>query len=113
MVPFVAKVMESSAKSKVFKPPNPWVIAIMAVLTELHQVPDLKVSEACTHTNTHTHAHKHTHSDAHAHSHAHINDPETQTNTSTCHVALGGFRRPVMSLCYSFACLVYLLFDVK
>lgn len=45
VVPFVAKVIESSAKSKVFKPPNPWVMAIMAVLVELHQVPDLKVSE--------------------------------------------------------------------
>ena len=48
VVPFVAKVVESSAKSKVFKPPNPWVMAIMAVLVELHQVPDLKVSEHCT-----------------------------------------------------------------
>jgi len=44
VVPFVAKVIESSAKSKVFKPPNPWVMAIMSVLVELHQVPDLKVS---------------------------------------------------------------------
>ena len=44
-MPFVAKVIESSAKSKVFKPPNPWVMAIMAVLVELHQVPDLKVSD--------------------------------------------------------------------
>ena len=45
VVPFVAKIIESSAKSKVFKPPNPWVMAIMAVLVELHQVPDLKVSD--------------------------------------------------------------------
>ena len=45
VVPFVAKVIESSAKSKVFKPPNPWVMAIMAVLVELHQVPDLKVRD--------------------------------------------------------------------
>ena len=44
VVPFVAKVIESSAKSKVFKPPNPWVMAIMSVLVELHQMPDLKVS---------------------------------------------------------------------
>lgn len=43
VVPFVAKVIESSAKSKVFKPPNPWVMAIMSVLVELHQMPDLKV----------------------------------------------------------------------
>ena len=45
VVPFVAKIIESSARSKVFKPPNPWVMAIMAVLVELHQVPDLKVND--------------------------------------------------------------------
>ncbi|KAJ7383193.1 CCR4-NOT transcription complex subunit 1 [Desmophyllum pertusum] len=44
VIPFVAKVIESSAKSKVFKPPNPWIMAIMAVLVELHQVPDLKLN---------------------------------------------------------------------
>lgn len=44
VVPFVAKVIESSAKSKVFKPPNPWVMAIMSVLVELHQMPDLKLN---------------------------------------------------------------------
>lgn len=43
MVPFVAKVLESCADSQVFKPPNPWTMAIMAVLSELHAVPDLKV----------------------------------------------------------------------
>ncbi|KAK2550448.1 CCR4-NOT transcription complex subunit 1 [Acropora cervicornis] len=46
VVPFVAKVIESSAKSKVFKPPNPWVMAIMSVLVELHQMPDLKEMKA-------------------------------------------------------------------
>lgn len=44
VVPFVAKVIESTAKSKVFKPPNPWTMAIMNVLTELHQEPDLKLN---------------------------------------------------------------------
>ena len=43
VVPFVAKVLECSADSKVFKPPNPWVMAIMSVLTELHAKTDLKV----------------------------------------------------------------------
>lgn len=43
-VPFVAKVLESCAKSKVFKPPNPWTMAIMNVLAELHQEPDLKLN---------------------------------------------------------------------
>lgn len=44
VVPFVAKIIESCAKSKVFKPPNPWTIAIMNVLAELHQEPDLKLN---------------------------------------------------------------------
>jgi CCR4-NOT transcription complex subunit 1 len=44
VVPFVAKVLESSAKSKVFKPPNPWTMAIMNVLAELHQEPELKLN---------------------------------------------------------------------
>ncbi len=44
VVPFVAKVIESCAKSKVFKPPNPWTMAIMNVLAELHQEPELKLN---------------------------------------------------------------------
>ena len=44
MVPFVAKVMESCAKSKVFKSPNPWTLAIMNVLAELHAEPGLKLN---------------------------------------------------------------------
>ena len=43
VVPFVAKVLECAAESKVFKPPNPWVMAIMRVLVELHAKPDLQV----------------------------------------------------------------------
>ncbi|XP_054715657.1 CCR4-NOT transcription complex subunit 1-like [Uloborus diversus] len=44
VVPFVAKVLESCSKSKVFKPPNPWTMGIMNVLGELHQEPDLKLN---------------------------------------------------------------------
>ncbi|KAK3085676.1 hypothetical protein FSP39_006989 [Pinctada imbricata] len=44
VVPFTAKVLESCAKSKVFKPPNPWTMAIMNALAELHQEPDLKLN---------------------------------------------------------------------
>lgn len=29
---------------QVFKPPNPWTMAIMNVLAELHQEPDLKLN---------------------------------------------------------------------
>ena len=43
VVPFVAKVLESCAKSKVFKPPNPWIMAIMNVLAELHQEQEMKL----------------------------------------------------------------------
>lgn len=44
VVPFVAKVIESCSKSKVFKPPNPWTMGIMNVLAELHQVDGLKLN---------------------------------------------------------------------
>ncbi|XP_032816690.1 CCR4-NOT transcription complex subunit 1 isoform X5 [Petromyzon marinus] len=44
VVPFVAKVLESCSKSLVFRPPNPWTMAIMNVLAELHQEPDLKLN---------------------------------------------------------------------
>ncbi|XP_071959089.1 CCR4-NOT transcription complex subunit 1-like isoform X2 [Antedon mediterranea] len=44
VVPFVAKIIESCVKSKVFKPPNPWTMAVMGVLAELHQEPDLKLN---------------------------------------------------------------------
>lgn len=44
VVPFVAKVVESCAKSKVFKPPNPWTMGIMNVLGELHQQQNLKLN---------------------------------------------------------------------
>ena len=44
VVPFVAKVMESAAKSLVFKPPNPWTMTIMSILAELHSDPDLKLN---------------------------------------------------------------------
>lgn len=44
VVPFIAKVLESCAKSKIFKPTNPWTMAIMNVLSELHQEPDLKLN---------------------------------------------------------------------
>ncbi|CAG0883626.1 unnamed protein product [Darwinula stevensoni] len=44
VVPFVAKILESCAKSKVFKPPCPWTMAIMNVLAELHSEQDLKLN---------------------------------------------------------------------
>ncbi|XP_061679466.1 CCR4-NOT transcription complex subunit 1 isoform X6 [Syngnathoides biaculeatus] len=44
VVPFVAKVLESSLRSIVFRPQNPWTMAIMNVLAELHQEHDLKLN---------------------------------------------------------------------
>lgn len=32
IIPFVAKVLEAVANSKVFSPPNPWTMAILKVL---------------------------------------------------------------------------------
>ena len=39
VVPFVAKVLDSCAHSRVFMPPNPWVMGLMSLLHELYQVP--------------------------------------------------------------------------
>ncbi|KAM4618700.1 CCR4-NOT transcription complex subunit 1 isoform 6-T6 [Polymixia lowei] len=44
VVPFVAKVLESSLRSMIFRPQNPWTMAIMNVLAELHQEHDLKLN---------------------------------------------------------------------
>ncbi len=44
VVPFVAKVLDACASSRVFLPPNPCVMALMALLMELYQVPDLKLN---------------------------------------------------------------------
>lgn len=44
VVPFIAKILESCAKSKVFKPPNPWTMGMLKALVELHQEPNLKLN---------------------------------------------------------------------
>merc|ERR1719186_2378621 len=44
VVPFVAKVLESAAKSYVFKPPCPWTSGLMNILAELHAEQDLKLN---------------------------------------------------------------------
>ena len=38
------QVMESAAKSEVFKPPNPWTMSIMSILCEIHKDPSLKLN---------------------------------------------------------------------
>ncbi|KAG0264770.1 hypothetical protein DFQ27_001042 [Actinomortierella ambigua] len=42
-IPFVCKVLEQCNRSKVFRPPNPWLMAIMRLLVELYQFADLKL----------------------------------------------------------------------
>lgn len=43
-VPFVAKVLEQCNKSKIFKLPNPWLNAVLRLLAELYQLPELKLN---------------------------------------------------------------------
>ncbi|KAI0928230.1 hypothetical protein AcW2_004306 [Taiwanofungus camphoratus] len=41
-IPFVCKTLEPCAKSKVFKPPNPWLMAVISLLAELYHFAELK-----------------------------------------------------------------------
>ena len=44
IVPFVCKVLVQAAKSKVFKPPNPWTVEILSLLAELYHHADIKLN---------------------------------------------------------------------
>ncbi|CAF0747026.1 unnamed protein product, partial [Didymodactylos carnosus] len=44
VVPFIAKILESCTRSKIFQPPNPWLMGIMSVLAEMHQSPEFKLN---------------------------------------------------------------------
>lgn len=44
VIPFVCKVMESCAKSRVFLPNNPWLMAVLGLLVELYHFADLKLN---------------------------------------------------------------------
>lgn len=43
-IPFVCKILEPCSKSKVFKPPNPWLMAVISLLAELYHFADLKLN---------------------------------------------------------------------
>lgn len=43
-IPFVCKVLEQSSRSRVFKPPNPWLMGILRVLVELYKFAELKLN---------------------------------------------------------------------
>jgi CCR4-NOT transcription complex subunit 1 len=42
VVPFVSKIMSSCSLSKIFRVPNPWVMAILKLFVELYNVPDIR-----------------------------------------------------------------------
>ncbi|EMD38674.1 hypothetical protein CERSUDRAFT_82953 [Gelatoporia subvermispora B] len=44
VIPFVCKTLEPCSKSKVFKPPNPWLMAVVSLLAELYHFGDLKLN---------------------------------------------------------------------
>lgn len=44
VTPFVAKILEGCKKSKIFKPPNPWLMGMIHAMSEIYDVPDLKLN---------------------------------------------------------------------
>ncbi|OSD02780.1 Not1-domain-containing protein [Trametes coccinea BRFM310] len=43
-IPFVCKTLEPAARSRVFRPPNPWLMAVLSLLTELYHFAELKLN---------------------------------------------------------------------
>lgn len=43
-IPFVCKTLEPCARSKVFRPPNPWLMAVVSLLAELYHYAELKLN---------------------------------------------------------------------
>ncbi|EWC46218.1 hypothetical protein DRE_04596 [Drechslerella stenobrocha 248] len=43
-LPFTCKLLEQASKSTVFKPPNPWTMAILRLLAELYRFAELKLN---------------------------------------------------------------------
>ena len=44
VVPFTCNVLVQGVRSKVFKPPNPWVVEVIAALMELYKEADIKIN---------------------------------------------------------------------
>uniref|UniRef100_A0A7R9U950 CCR4-NOT transcription complex subunit 1 n=1 Tax=Pinguiococcus pyrenoidosus TaxID=172671 RepID=A0A7R9U950_9STRA len=44
IAPFVAKVLEGAVRSAAFRPPNPWTMAILSTLKDLHVLDNLKMN---------------------------------------------------------------------
>ncbi|EGX43660.1 hypothetical protein AOL_s00215g396 [Orbilia oligospora ATCC 24927] len=43
-LPFTCKVLEQAARSTIFRPPNPWTMAILRLLAELYRFAELKLN---------------------------------------------------------------------
>ncbi|EPS36887.1 hypothetical protein H072_9531 [Dactylellina haptotyla CBS 200.50] len=43
-LPFTCKVLEQASKSTIFRPPNPWTMAILRLLAELYRFAELKLN---------------------------------------------------------------------
>jgi CCR4-NOT transcription complex subunit 1 len=43
-IPFVCRTLDPCAKSKIFKPPNPWLMAVVSLLAELYHFAELKLN---------------------------------------------------------------------
>lgn len=44
VIPFVCKILDQASHSRIFRPPNPWVLGIIKVLVELYECADLKLN---------------------------------------------------------------------
>ncbi|KAI8371784.1 CCR4-Not complex component, Not1-domain-containing protein [Radiomyces spectabilis] len=44
VIPLVCKVLQEASKSKIFRPPNPWLMSIMKLLAELYWNEDLRLN---------------------------------------------------------------------
>lgn len=44
VIPFVCKVLEQCGHSNIFRPPNPWLIAILKLMVELYEFAELKLN---------------------------------------------------------------------
>ncbi|MCJ1356850.1 MAG: hypothetical protein MMC33_006846 [Icmadophila ericetorum] len=45
VIPFICAVLTEGKKSIVFKPPNPWLMEIIALLLELYDTPEIKINQ--------------------------------------------------------------------
>lgn len=44
VIPFVCKILDQASHSRIFRPPNPWLLGIIKVLVELYECADLKLN---------------------------------------------------------------------